>query len=168
MKRQAGFTLIELVVVIVILGILAVTAAPRFLNLQKDARVASLEGMRGAIQGASGMVYGKSAIEGEESKAKGASPAPSVDASGSTVLTSYGYPTAADGGIGNAVVGLQSATDWARFTDGTTNTYVITFQASTALADAAAVKATKCYITYTEATSGTVPAAVAITDSSGC
>ncbi len=40
MKKQTGFTLIELVVVIVILGILAVTAAPRFLNLQNDAREA--------------------------------------------------------------------------------------------------------------------------------
>ena len=38
MKRNAGFTLIELVIVIVILGILAVTAAPKFLNLQGDAR----------------------------------------------------------------------------------------------------------------------------------
>ncbi|MDG2667452.1 prepilin-type N-terminal cleavage/methylation domain-containing protein, partial [Vibrio parahaemolyticus] len=49
MKKQTGFTLIELVVVIVILGILAVTAAPRFLNLQNDARKARLEGMKGAI-----------------------------------------------------------------------------------------------------------------------
>lgn len=49
MKKHAGFTLIELVVVIVILGILAVTVAPRFLNLQDDAKVARLEGMRGAI-----------------------------------------------------------------------------------------------------------------------
>ena len=38
MKKQGGFTLIELVVVIVILGILAVTAAPKFLNLQDDAK----------------------------------------------------------------------------------------------------------------------------------
>ena len=50
MKRQGGFTLIELVVVIVILGILAVTAAPRFLNLQDDARDSALEGLKGAIE----------------------------------------------------------------------------------------------------------------------
>ncbi|HDV5579764.1 TPA: type II secretion system protein, partial [Vibrio cholerae] len=61
MKRQGGFTLIELVVVIVILGILAVTAAPRFLNLQGDAREASLEGLRGAVAGAMGISYGRAA-----------------------------------------------------------------------------------------------------------
>ncbi|MCV5754423.1 type II secretion system GspH family protein, partial [Escherichia coli] len=66
MKRQGGFTLIELVVVIVILGILAVTAAPRFLNLQDDARDATLEGLRGAITGGMGISYGKAAIQGLE------------------------------------------------------------------------------------------------------
>ncbi|WP_140197003.1 type II secretion system protein, partial [Vibrio parahaemolyticus] len=68
MKRQGGFTLIELVVVIVILGILAVTAAPRFLNLQDDARNSALEGLKGAIAGAAGITYGKAAIAGTESK----------------------------------------------------------------------------------------------------
>ncbi|MGL4893853.1 MAG: type II secretion system protein, partial [Shewanella sp.] len=45
MKKQQGFTLIELVVVIIILGILAVTAAPKFINLQGDARVSALNGL---------------------------------------------------------------------------------------------------------------------------
>ena len=71
MKRQGGFTLIELVVVIVILGILAVTAAPRFLNLQDDARTSSLEGLKGAMSGAAGIVYGKAAIDGLEAVSSG-------------------------------------------------------------------------------------------------
>ncbi len=62
MKKQGGFTLIELVVVIVILGILAVTAAPKFLNLQDDAKNSGVKGLVGAMKGASGIVYGKSAV----------------------------------------------------------------------------------------------------------
>lgn len=48
--KNKGFTLIELVVVITILGILAVTAAPRFLNLSSSARIATLEGIESAIR----------------------------------------------------------------------------------------------------------------------
>ncbi|PSW08521.1 MSHA biogenesis protein MshA [Photobacterium rosenbergii] len=71
MKGSKGFTLIELVVVIVILGILSVTAAPRFLNLQSDARIATLQGAKGAVEGANGIVYGKAAIQGLESNPTG-------------------------------------------------------------------------------------------------
>ena len=47
--QQRGFTLIELVIVIVILGILAVTAAPRFIDLQGDARASTLQGAKAAL-----------------------------------------------------------------------------------------------------------------------
>ena len=66
MQKQNGFTLIELVVVIIILGILAVTAAPKFINLQSDARVSALQGVKGALQGANSLYYSKAAIAGIE------------------------------------------------------------------------------------------------------
>ncbi|MDQ2166008.1 MULTISPECIES: type II secretion system protein [Vibrio] len=135
MKRQNGFTLIELVVVIVILGILAVTAAPRFLNLQGDARQASLQGLKGAMDGAAGIIYGKAAIDGLETAASGA-----VD----NVQIVYGYPKASSDGIGNAVVGLNS--DWSVATSGATSiTYG--FKSNTSAT---------CAVTYNQATSSAV------------
>ncbi|WP_428646619.1 prepilin-type N-terminal cleavage/methylation domain-containing protein [Photobacterium satsumensis] len=66
MKKNNGFTLIELVVVIVILGIISVTAAPKFLNIQTDARIAALEGTKGALIGAYSIVLGKAINDGIE------------------------------------------------------------------------------------------------------
>ncbi|WP_172379408.1 type II secretion system protein [Vibrio sp. Vb339] len=64
--KKKGFTLIELVSVIAILGIVAVTAAPRFLNLKSDATIASLDGFIGAFNATNEIVMGKATIEGLE------------------------------------------------------------------------------------------------------
>ncbi|ANQ55021.1 type II secretion system protein [Vibrio parahaemolyticus] len=138
MKRQGGFTLIELVVVIVILGILAVTAAPRFLNLQDDARNSALEGLKGAIAGAAGITYGKAAIAGTESKETATM---KIDGSATDLNLVYGYPKATKADLELVVDGLKD--DWKQITvNGQTNAVTFGYDGYT----------DKC-VTYTQATS---------------
>ncbi|GIU23794.1 prepilin-type N-terminal cleavage/methylation domain-containing protein [Shewanella schlegeliana] len=116
MQKQNGFTLIELVVVIIILGILAVTAAPKFINLQSDARASALQGVKGAIQGANGLVFAKAALAGDEraSAAAGTDVNIGTDAAPINVKTIYGYLIAKEADFSKAMdvnFALSTATD---------------------------------------------------------
>src|SRR5574344_953156 len=67
MKQHYGFTLIDLLVVLVLLGILSAVAAPQFMDLQSDSRVAYLSGLKGAIQSANEVLHAYAVIHGLES-----------------------------------------------------------------------------------------------------
>nr|WP_136251352.1 type II secretion system protein [Ningiella ruwaisensis] len=104
MNKQRGFTLIELVIVIVILGILAVTAAPRFIDIQSDARAGALQGVKGALQGSSQLVFAKAAIKGVQKVDNSDTANSFVSVAGVEVQTHFGYPDAA------AYSGISSST----------------------------------------------------------
>jgi len=134
-KAMKGFTLIELVVVITILGILAAFAIPRFANLEVEARIAAVQGLGGSVRSAAALAHSLSL-------AQGIGPAVPVDMEGTTITMVDRYPTDVD--IKNALV------DYTGF-DATTDDGVFYKLGATTPAD--------CSVTYVEpANPGDAPA----------
>ncbi|WP_441003050.1 type II secretion system protein [Pseudocolwellia agarivorans] len=165
LKTQQGFTLIELVVVIVILGILAATAAPKFIDLTGDAQASTIKAVRGSVESATTMVHAKALV-------KGATAATTLDINGTSdagddIAIVNGWPASTVAAWGDILD--ISANDFLSAVDGTTGTdgRIVFYPGPTAVADAAAAVTAGCYVSYTEsASSNTRPAILAVTD--GC
>ncbi len=137
--NQQGFTLIELVVVIVILGILAVTAAPKFIDLTSDAKSSVVQAVRASLSSARDLAHAKALVRGNLGD--------DMSIAGETISFANGYPTAA--GIALLMDVDTSSSDAVFVLDTTGNAATYSYKGVT--------PATGCQAVYNETTDENVP-----------
>lgn len=145
-RQQSGFTLIELITVVVILGVLAAFAIPRFASLETEARIGAIKGLAGSVRSGAALAHAKW-------MAGGNSAATSITMEGSTaVAMSDGYPTAAAAGIDATLQDISG--------------FTASGSAPRVWALDGAPTSANCSVSYAASVSGAAP--VITTTTSGC
>lgn len=143
--KEQGFTMIELIVVITILGILAAFALPRFVDVRNEARAAAIGGLGGSLRSASAMVHAKALVNPTAT-------AVPVEDQTINLTAAGGYAKATD--IGKAVQDLSGFT-------ATSGTGTVSYSPASASTPGS------CYASYTEGATAATPPTISVY-SGGC